>query len=74
MKEIDKIRTYVQRTGIEKHRSALYDMRCSMVNYLADNLGPRAAVTWAFVYGRAKGYRMAMAERGINHDRTNADH
>ena len=63
MEEIEKIRTYVRRTGIKKHRSALYDMRCSMVNYLADNLGPRAAVTWAFVYCRAKGYRMAMAER-----------
>lgn len=45
-----------------------------MINYLAGNLGPRDAVIWAFVYGRAKGYRMAMAERRINHDRTNADH
>ena len=30
MEEIEKIRTYVRRTGIKKHRSALYDMRCSM--------------------------------------------
>ena len=74
MEEIDKIRTYVKRTGIKKHRSALYDMRYSMIDYLAGNLGPRDAVIWAFVYGRAKGYRMAMAERRINHDRTNADH
>lgn len=63
MEEIDKIRTYVRRTGIKKRRSALYDMRYSTVNYLAGNLGPRAAVIWAFVYGRAKGYRMAQAER-----------
>lgn len=63
MEEIDKIRTYVKRTGIKKHRSALYDMRHSTINYLADNFGVRHAITWAFAYGRAKGYRMAMAEK-----------
>lgn len=61
MSEIEKIQRYIERT--KANISDRYDMGLLEVCELKNAADTTDAVYLAFLYGRAKGYRAAKAER-----------
>ena len=67
MTEIEKIRRYIDRTGLSAKKTSPYQMNIMEVFEFAywafqDKDLPIEAFSLAFNYGLAKGYRMAKAE------------
>ncbi len=60
MSEIEKIRKYIEKSSVP--RNLRYDASMKEVLALATGMSAVEAVTLAFAYGRAKGYRMAKSE------------
>ncbi len=63
MSEIEKIQRYIARTGVECSETSPYHMKIAEAFALAGTSDSVRAVSLAFEYGRAKGYRAAKAER-----------
>ena len=63
MTEIEKIKRYIARTGVGYKDTSPYHMSVAEAFALADMGGEINAVSLAFEYCRAKGYRAAKAER-----------
>ena len=67
MSELEKIQSYVEKTGSEERITDRYTIRLCELSALMDlaKLGANGsfhAIGWAFKYGKAKGYRAAKAE------------
>ena len=58
---IEKIRRYIERTGVEYEMSTPYQMRLNEVFALCNMQDVYQAVILVFDYGRAKGERSARA-------------
>lgn len=63
MTEIEKIQRYIARTGVEYKDTSPYHMKIGEAFALARASDNVRAVSLAFEYGRAKGFRAAMSER-----------
>ncbi|MBD5153775.1 MAG: hypothetical protein HDT15_01535 [Oscillibacter sp.] len=62
MSEIEKIELYISRTNIPMDLHTKYDMMGKEWKAMAAQLSPVHAISLAFQYGQAKGYRAAKAE------------
>ncbi len=60
MSEIEKIKRYIDKHGVS--RNSRYDASFKEVLAIAKEMDPVNAVSFAFDYGRAKGYQIAKAE------------
>jgi len=60
MTEIEKIMKYIDKHGAP--RNLRYDASIKEVFALANEMGVIEAIHFAFIYGKAKGYRQAQAE------------
>lgn len=60
MSEIEKIKRYIEKNGAP--RNLRYDMSLKEALAVVHGVGGAEAVSMAFAYGKAKGYRMAKAE------------
>lgn len=60
MTEIEKIKKYIDKHGAP--RNLRYDSSMKEVFALASEMGAIEAISLAFVYGKAKGYKQAQAE------------
>lgn len=63
MSEIEKIQRYIARTGATYKDTSPYHMNFKEARALAGGNNVIGAISLAFNYGRAKGYRAAMSER-----------
>lgn len=63
MSEIEKIQRYIARTGVGYKDTSPYHMSVAEAFALARASDNVRAISLAFEYGRAKGYRAAKAER-----------
>ena len=61
MSEIEKMRRYIEKSKVP--RTPRYDASINEVIAIASEMSPIEAANFAFVYGRAKGYR-AEKQRG----------
>jgi len=59
MTVVEKIERYIENTKIQ---TSYFGMAWSEVSELAEACHVRAAITYAFLYGRAKGYRAAKVD------------
>lgn len=62
MTEIEKMQQYIDRTGLAKSKIENYSINSSQIIALHNGLDFFKALCMAFDYGRARGYRCAMAE------------
>ena len=60
MSEIEKMRRYIEKYKVP--RTPRYDASINEIIAIASEMSPMEAANFAFVYGRAKGYRAAKAE------------
>lgn len=63
MSEIEKIKRYIKRTGVTYKDTSPYHMNLGEAFALSGMDSNMNALSLAFEYGRAKGYRAAQAER-----------
>lgn len=63
MSEIEKIKRYIERTGVTYKDTSPYHINIREAFSLVHMDDATSAVALAFEYGRAKGYRAAQAER-----------
>ncbi len=59
MSEIEKVKRYINKHEVPKNQH--YDALFTEVLAIAREMEPIDAVSFAFAYGRAKGYQMAKA-------------
>jgi len=62
MSEIERMRKYIERTGLTYKKRLHYDINVNQIFSLRDELSFFDALTMAFRYGQARGYRLAKAE------------
>lgn len=62
MTEIEKMKRYIDRTGLAKSKIENYFLSSNQIIALHNDLDFFKALCMAFEYGRAKGYRCVMAE------------
>jgi len=62
MSEIEKIQKYIEKSNVPANLR--YDASLREAFAMATELEPVEAVSLAFKYGRAKGFRMANATKG----------
>ena len=62
MSEIEKMRRYIEKYKVP--RTPRYDASINEIIAIASEMSPMEAANFAFVYGRAKGYRAGKAEGG----------
>lgn len=61
MTEIEKMQKYIERTKMAIPQDGPYQMNMSEA-FAVSKMSPLEAITFAFHYGQAKGYRAAKAE------------
>ena len=64
MTEIERIKRYIDKYGAPSNPR--YDTSVKEVFALAQGMGVIEAISMAFNYGKAKGYRAAKAERRVS--------
>ncbi len=64
MSEIEKIKAYIKKSNVPRNRR--YEASMKEVLAMATEMERVEAVTLAFEYGRAKGFRMAKARKEVD--------